>query len=80
MARELLSIRGENPKRPEQRRINDFVSHLGAERAYWPRLEEPFKRFMEDLARDRNEYGEYGDEHAPGVEDNPARHSTGCVQ
>ena len=65
MARELLSIRGENPKRPEQRRINDFVSHLGAERAYWPRLEEPFKRFMEDLARDRNEYGEYGDEQLP---------------
>ena len=49
----------------ERSSIRNYADHLGAERAYWPRLEEPFKRFMEALAQDRNEYGEYGDEQIP---------------
>ena len=38
----------------EQSSVRNYAAdHLEAERAYWPRLEEPFKRFTEDLAQDQ---------------------------
>ena len=49
----------------EQSSVRNYADHLEAERAYWPRLEEPFKRFTEDLAQDQNPNGEYGDRQIP---------------
>ena len=45
--------------------VRTLVDHLGAEQAYWSRLEGPFHLFMQELAGDRNEYGEYGDRAIP---------------
>ena len=55
---------------PDQRDVDrnsvrTLVNHLGADRAYWSRLEEPFQLFMQELAGDRNEHGEYGDRAIP---------------
>ena len=55
---------------PDQRDVDrnsvrTLVNHLGAEQAYWSRLEEPFQLFMQELAGDRNEHGEYGDRAIP---------------
>ena len=55
---------------PDQRDVDrnsvrTLVNHLGAEQAYWSRLEEPFQLFMQELAGERNEHGEYGDRAIP---------------
>jgi CRISPR system Cascade subunit CasA len=55
---------------PDQRDVDrnsvrTLVNHLGAEQAYWSRLEEPFQLFMQELVGDRNEHGEYGDRAIP---------------
>lgn len=52
-------------RKPDSKQVNALVDHLGAEPAYWSRLEGPFKLFIQELAQDRNEYGEYGDRTLP---------------
>ncbi len=37
-----------------------LADHLGADRAYWSRLEEPFKRLLVELPDDVDDDGEYG--------------------
>ena len=64
MARTLDQVIKEMAKRilatHEKPPVQGFVEHLGADRAYWSRLEGPFKRFMEHLPYDQDEYGIYG--------------------
>ena len=60
----------ENVLAPDQRNVDrnsvrTLVDHLRTEQSYWARLEEPFHMFMQELAGDRNEHGEYGDRAIP---------------
>ena len=50
---------------PERNAVENFVNYLGAERAYWPRLEEPFKQLMTDLPADLDADGDYGGRQLP---------------
>ena len=61
MAWDLLGIGKPPHRKAEQNRIRELVRHLDAERAYWSRLEVPFKRLLAQLPEDRNEYGGYGE-------------------
>ena len=61
MAKDMLGISEEKPKRAQRDRISNLIYHLRADRAYWSRLEGPFKRLLVDLPHDRNEDGDYGD-------------------
>ena len=45
---------------PESQDIRHLTSHLGAERAYWSRLDGPFKQLLAELPDDRDEDGYYG--------------------
>ena len=56
-------------RKPETGDVRDFVNHLAAERAYWSRLEEPFKRLIEDLPRDVDDDGDFGGEQLPKWQD-----------
>ena len=62
MAKSVLAPDQRDVDRTAVRRL---TNHLGAEEAYWSRLEEPFKLFMQELASDWNQYGEYGDRVIP---------------
>ena len=46
--------------RENKRAVQDLVDHLGADRAYWSRLEGPFKRLLVELPDDVDDDGEYG--------------------
>jgi CRISPR system Cascade subunit CasA len=59
MAKEVL------PPDSKREVIRPFVDHLGADRAYWSRLEGPFKRLMVDLTTDRDEDGTHGGRQLP---------------
>ena len=50
---------------PETSDVRDLVNHLAAERAYWSRLEGPFKQLMADLPGDVDENGDCGGEQLP---------------
>ena len=56
-------------RRPETSDVRDLVNHLAAERAYWSRLEGPFKQLMADLPGDADDDGDYGDEQLPNWRD-----------
>ena len=58
MARTMLAA---DPKRKlKAEDVQSLVDHLGARRAYWSHLEEPFKRLLVELPDDKDEEGEYG--------------------
>ena len=47
-------------RKPKAEDVRSLADHLGAGRAYWSRLEEPFKRLFVELPDDKDEEGEYG--------------------
>ncbi len=47
-------------RKPKAEDIRSLATHLGAGRAYWSRLEGPFKRLLVELPDDKDEAGEYG--------------------
>lgn len=47
-------------RKPDARSIRSLVDNLGAERAYWSRLEAPFKQLLVELPDDKDEESEYG--------------------
>ena len=47
-------------RKPKAEDVRSIADHLGAGRAYWSRLEGPFKRLLVELTDDRDEAGEYG--------------------
>ncbi len=65
MARDLLGIKGDRPRKAESNRMREITQHLGAERAYWSRLETPFKLLLANLPNDLNEHGDYGEHSLP---------------
>ncbi len=59
MAKDLLPAISK--KKEERERIQELVCYLGAERAYWSRLEVSFKQLLAKLPKDWDEYGDYGE-------------------
>ena len=60
MAQDTLGLAKRPPTRQGRGRIDEHVRHLGANRAFWSHLEEPFKRLLVELPDDKDEESEYG--------------------
>ncbi len=58
MARRMLAADPDRKLKAED--IRSLSDHLGAARAYWSRLEAPFKQLLVELPDDKDDEGEYG--------------------
>ena len=65
MAKGILGIAEKELRKVQRDRIGEFADHLGADRAYWSRLEAPFKQLLVELPDDKDEAGEYGGNRFP---------------
>ncbi len=52
-------------ERARKKDIKNMTDNLAPERAYWPRLEAPFKLLLVNLPQDKDDFGEYGSRKLP---------------